>query len=32
MSSDKNMSHRLRHNWKWVASQFLLTLLLILVA
>jgi hypothetical protein len=28
----RNMFHRLRLNWKWIAAQFLLTLLLILVA
>ena len=32
MSQSRNLSHRLRLNWKWVVAQFLLTLLLFLVA
>ena len=31
MSQSRNLSHRLRLNWKWIVAQFLLTLLLILV-
>ena len=32
MIHQKNLFHRLRLNWKWVVAQFLLTLLLFLVA
>jgi hypothetical protein len=32
MTAIRNMFHRLRLNWKWIAAQFLLTLLLILIA